>query len=114
MVVSEKVVRRIMREEGLVVRRKKGKRYSSYAGEAGERPANLPLREDGTHDFSAKAPNEKWVSDVTEFALPCGAKAYLSPVIDLFDGKPVGCRDPKRLEALKAALIQDFLDETAI
>ena len=89
-VVSEKVVLRIMREENLQVRRKKAKGYSSYAGEPGEAPENLPLREDGTHDFSAERPNEKWVTDITEFRLPDAPKAYLSPVLDLLDGKPVG------------------------
>ena len=90
-VVSEKVVRRIMAEENLRVRRKREKRYSSYAGEAGERPENMPLREDGTHDFGAEKPNQKWVSDITEFRLPDDPRrAYLSPVLDLFDGKPVG------------------------
>ena len=49
------------------------------------------MRADGTHDFSAGRPNEAWVSDVTEFRLPDdGRKVYLSPVVDLFDGKPVG------------------------
>ncbi|WP_416335511.1 transposase [Collinsella tanakaei] len=52
-------------------------------------PANLPLREDGTHDFRAAAPNELWVTDITEFRLPCGAKCYPSTVIDCFDGRPV-------------------------
>ena len=52
-------------------------------------PVNLPLREDGTHDFRAAAPNELWVTDITEFRLPCGAKCYPSPVIDCFDGRPV-------------------------
>ena len=89
-VVSEKVVRGVMREDGLMVRRKGGKRYSSYAGEPSEAPGNLPLNGDGTHDFRAGAPNEKWVSDITEFKLPDAPKVYLSPVIDLFDGKPVG------------------------
>lgn len=90
-IVSEKVVRRIMVEENLQVRRKKTKKYNSYAGEAGERPANMPLQADGTHDFGADAPNKKWVSDITEFKLPDDSRrVYLSPVIDLFDGKPVG------------------------
>ena len=49
--VSEKVVRRIMREEGLVpVQARERRRYSSYRGEPDERPGNLPLREDGSHD----------------------------------------------------------------
>ena len=89
--VSEKVVRDVMRERGLVpvYLRRRG-RYSSYAGELDEAPANLPLREDGTHDFSASAPNEKWVTDITEFRLPDDPrKVYLSPVVDLFDGRPV-------------------------
>ena len=89
--VSEKVVRAVMRERGLVpayLRRRR--RYSSYAGETDEAPANLPLREDGTHDFRASAPNEKWVTDITEFRLPDDPrKVYLSPVVDLFDGRPV-------------------------
>lgn len=90
-VVSEKVVRRIMADENLQVKRKRTRKYSSYMGEVGNRPENIPLREDGTHDFAADAPNKKWVSDITEFKLPSDSrKAYLSPVLDLFDGKPVG------------------------
>ena len=61
----EAIKHRVMREEGLVPRKalqmRRRARYSSYAGERGERPANLPLREDGTHDFRAAAPNELWV-----------------------------------------------------
>lgn len=91
-VASEKVVRRIMREEGLVARKaaqtRRRARYSSYRGERGERPANLPLRADGTHDFHAPEPGLLVVTDVTEFALD-GYKAYLSPAIDCFDGMPV-------------------------
>lgn len=39
-------------------------------------------------DFKADRPNEKWLTDITEFGLPEG-KVYLSPVIDCFDGMPV-------------------------
>ena len=89
--VSEKRVRAKMRERGLrVCYAKRPGRFSSYAGEIGDRPPNLPLREDGTHDFRACAPNEKWATDITEFRLPDDPrKAYLSPIVDLFDGKPV-------------------------
>jgi len=91
--VSEKIVRDVMRERKLqVIYGKKAKGYSSYAGEPDEAPENIPLGEDGTHDFHASAPNEKWVSDITEFAPPDAPKVYLSAVIDLFDGKPVGWR----------------------
>lgn len=79
-----------MREEGLHVRTKKTKKYSSYAGEIDEAPDNLFLYADGTHDFSADTPNEAWVTDITEFSLPDDTrKVYLSPIIDLFDTKPV-------------------------
>lgn len=90
-VVSEKVVRRAMREEGLEVAydRKRLRSYSSYAGEADEAPPNLLLREDGTHGFSAPSPNELWLSDITEFRIPAG-KVYLSPVLDCFDGALAG------------------------
>ena len=54
---------------------------------AGTKP-NLPPRADGTHDFTAPAPNVLWVTDITEFRLPCGSKAYFSAVLDCFDGRP--------------------------
>ena len=91
-VASEKVVRRIMREEGLVARKaaqmRRRARYCSYRGELAERPANVPLRGDGTHDFRAAAPGLLVVTDVTEFRLD-GYRAYLSPAIDCFDGWPI-------------------------
>ena len=89
--VSEKVVRGHMRGLGLRVCYARRGRYSSYAGEIDAPAPNLLLRADGTHDFSAARPNEAWVSDVTEFRRPDDSrKVYLSPVVDLFDGKPVG------------------------
>ncbi|MDM8271989.1 IS3 family transposase [Thermophilibacter provencensis] len=87
--VSEKVVRRIMREEGLTAARRRRRAWSSYAGEPSPAPPNLPLRGDGTHRFSAPAPNLLWVTDITEFRLPSGERCYLSPVLDCFDGRPV-------------------------
>ena len=36
-------------------------------------------------DFHAEKPNEKWLTDITEFAIPAG-KVYLSPIVDCFDG----------------------------
>ena len=97
--VSEKVVRRLMREEGLEARRPRRRRWSSYEGEPDERPANAPREraearrargEDfpPDHDFSASAPGELVVTDVTELAMD-GYKCYLSPVVDCYDGMPV-------------------------
>ncbi len=53
-----------------------------------EAPGNLLRDERGKHHFRADAPNELWVTDVTEFRIPAG-KSYLSPVIDCFDGMPI-------------------------
>lgn len=36
-------------------------------------------------EFHAKMPNEKWLTDVTEFKLVNGQKAYLSAILDLGD-----------------------------
>ncbi|NEG89959.1 IS3 family transposase [Bifidobacterium aerophilum] len=84
LVVSEKVMRRIMREENLrPVYLKRPKRWSSYAGEVSEAPANLVDR-----DFHADAPNRLWVTDVTQFTMD-GYKCWLSPVVDCFDGMVV-------------------------
>ena len=78
--VSEKIVRRIMKAEKLTVPEKRMKKYNSYKGEITPEAANLLNR-----DFYADQPNIKWLTDITEFAIPAG-KVYLSPVIDCFDG----------------------------
>jgi putative transposase len=57
------------------------KKYRSYRGNAGKIAPNILER-----DFSAEKPNEKWVTDVTEFHL-FGEKLYLSPVLDLFNSE---------------------------
>lgn len=80
MTVSEKVVRRIMGEEQLIVPYKKKRRYNSYKGEVSPAVNNLVAR-----DFHATKPNIKWLTDLTEFRIPAG-KVYLSPIIDCFDG----------------------------
>ena len=54
------------------------KKYKSYKGEVGEVAPNLLER-----DFEAQKPNQKWVTDVTEFSL-FGQKLYLSPILDLY------------------------------
>lgn len=59
--VSEKTVRRIMAEEGLVAHVPKRRRYGSYEGETTPAPANLVDR-----DFTAERPNEKWLTDISE------------------------------------------------
>ena len=78
--ISEKVVRRLMKQEALITTKPKRQRYNSYIGEISPAPDNLLNR-----NFRAAAPNEKWLTDITEFRIRAG-KIYLSPVIDCFDG----------------------------
>ena len=74
--LNHKTVQRLMREIGLVCRVRM-KKYQSYKGEVGKTAPNLLNR-----DFHAEKPNQKWVTDVTEFSL-FGEKIYLSPILDL-------------------------------
>lgn len=110
-VVSEKVVRRIMAEEGLApVQLRSGRdRFDSYKGEVDERPGNLPLQEDGSHDFQSDEPGRLLVTDVTELKLP-GFKACLSPLIDCHDGMPVAYRISAHPDdGLTAGMLEDAL-----
>ena len=78
--ISEKIVRRIMTEENMRVYNKRRRTYCSYKGEISPEVENIVNR-----DFHADQPNQKWLTDITEFSIPAG-KVYLSPVIDCFDG----------------------------
>lgn len=82
-VVSEKVVRRIMKQENLTVKRTKRRKYNSYKGEISPAVPNLVNRV-----FHADEPNKLWLTDITEFSIKAG-KVYLSPIIDCLDGMPV-------------------------
>ncbi len=77
---SGKTVRKLMQQLGLKspVRLKK---YRSYRGNMGLAAENILQRQ-----FKAEAPCEKWVTDITEFRAG-GQKLYLSPILDLFNGK---------------------------
>lgn len=81
--ISEKIVRRIMKAEKLTVPTKRTRKYSSYKGEITPEVDNIINR-----NFHADEPNKKWLTDITEFAIPAG-KVYLSPIIDCFDGMVV-------------------------
>ncbi len=78
--VNKKVIEKLMVTLGLksLVRPKK---YQSYRGAVGKIATNLLER-----NFVAQRPNQKWVSDVTEFKV-AQQKLYLSPVMDLYNGK---------------------------
>ena len=77
--IAKKTVLKLMRSLRLVCKVRRKKRYVSYRGEQGAVAPNVLDRK-----FDADAPNQKWVTDVTEFSVG-DRKLYLSPVMDLFD-----------------------------
>ncbi len=109
--LNHKTVQRLMAECGLksTVR---PKRYRSYRGtEAGKIAPNILAR-----DFTATRPDQKWVTDVTEFKVN-GQKVYLSPIVDLFTREVVTYKVAKNVclplvtEMLKDAIAR--LDKSA-
>lgn len=110
--ISEKVIQRLMKQESLVVAKPKRRRYASYLGEISPAPENIINR-----DFQAAAPNEKWLTDITEFQIPAG-KVYLSPIIDCFDGMVVSWTigtspDAELVNTMLDAAIETVAETTA-
>ena len=68
--VNHKVVMKLMKQTGLTCKVRL-KKYKSYKGERGKAAPNILQR-----NFKADKPNEKWATDITEFAL-FGKKLYL-------------------------------------
>ncbi|WP_374020068.1 IS3 family transposase, partial [Paenibacillus thiaminolyticus] len=77
--INQKRMYRLMKIQGIqsVIRRKKKR----YARSTPQQVAENVL----SRKFTADAPNEKWVTDVTEFKYRNGQKAYLSAILDLHD-----------------------------
>lgn len=88
LIINHKTVQRLLQELGLksLVRPKK---YRAWRGQCAITP-NLLQRQ-----FCAERPNQKWVTDVTEFNVR-GDKLYLSPVMDLYNGEIVAYELRKR------------------
>ncbi len=99
--INHKTVQKLMRKMGIFCRVRM-KKYKSYKGEVGKTAPNLLER-----DFKAEKPNQKWVTDVTEFAL-FGIKLYLSPIIDLYNGEVVAYNISKHPNLLQ---VTDMLEK---
>ena len=83
--VSRKRVVRLMQEEGLVARVRK--RFKSTTMSNHDQPvaANILNRE-----FTAPAPNQRWVGDTAEFVIGSSGKLYLAAILALFSRFVVG------------------------
>jgi putative transposase len=77
--VSEKRVRRLMREEQ--VRGRLPKRFTQTTNSDHADPIAATLLD---RDFTAAAPNERWVGDTTEFVIGESAKLYLAAILDRY------------------------------
>jgi putative transposase len=101
--VNHKKVQRLMGTMKLksLVRPKK---YKSFKGEVGQAASNELQRR-----FEADKPNEKWVTDVTEFKV-AGEKLFLSPVLDLYNGEIIAFETNRRpqFELVKSMLNKAF------
>ena len=97
--VNHKRVQRLMSELGLKSKVRL-KRYKSYKGEVGKIAPDLVQRK-----FTAQKPNQKWVTDVTEFKVG-EQKVYLSPILDLFNQEVVSYEVRK---SVKLSLVTDML-----
>jgi len=81
---SRNHVAQILAENGLKARNGKGYKFFPGPNAINHVSDNLLAR-----DFTAKAPNEKWVSDITYIKVDRG-HVYLAVVMDLFSRKIVG------------------------
>ena len=100
--LSEKVIRRLMKEEKIKVIKCRKKRYSSYLGELSPAVENIVNR-----DFSASSPNEKWLTDISEFATSKG-KIYLSVIRVCYNDEIIAYKIGNKPTA---ALANDTLSE---
>ena len=83
--VSEKTVADSMRRQGLVARQIKRRGGLTKQDKKAPKFPDLVKR-----DFTASAPNCKWVGDMTEIPTESGQKLYLATVIDLFSRRLLG------------------------
>lgn len=77
-------------------------KYRSYKGQVGKIADNILQRQ-----FEADKPNQKWVTDVTEFKVG-SEKLYLSPIMDLFNGEIIAFQTQRRP---LFGLVKDMLKE---
>jgi putative transposase len=83
--VSRKRVVRLMQEDGLHARLRKRYKLTTMSDHDHPVAANLLDRQ-----FTADAPNQRWVGDTTEFVIGSSGKIYLAAILDLFSRFIVG------------------------
>lgn len=101
---NSKRIRRLMNLMGLKSHIRRSNGYSTKTSYVNIED-NILNRE-----FTAKRPNEKWVTDITHMKYGFGKKAYLSAIKDLYDGSIVAYQvgryndNPLVMDTIKAAI----------
>ena len=89
--VNHKCVQRLLQTMGPRALIRTKKRSRNVPGISDLHKPNILKR-----DFFAKAPNEKWATDITDFNVR-GQKLYLSACMDLYNGEIIAHRMGRRL-----------------
>ena len=83
-VVSYSTIYRLMKEAGLLKKPKRHPNGITREDAEAQKSENLIQR-----DFTASAPNQKWLSDITEVQCSDG-KLYVAAILDCYNGEIVG------------------------
>ena len=108
LVINHKCVQKLMQSMKLKSRIRIAK-YRSYRGQVGRVADNVLQRQ-----FESNQPNQKWVTDVTEFNVR-GEKLYLSPIMDLFNGEIIAFQMERRpIFRLVKDMLKEAIDKLNI
>lgn len=99
--VNHKRVARVMRGAGIAGYRRRRWVKTTVADPANQKVPDLLRR-----DFTASAPNVKYVGDITYLPLATGGNLYLATVIDCFSGRVAGWAIA---EHMRTELVEDAL-----
>jgi len=83
--VSRKRVARLMRADGLVARPRR--RFKGTTMSDSDQPVASNVLD---RQFTAAAPNQRWVGDTSEFLVGAGTKLFVAAMLDLFSRYVVG------------------------
>jgi len=83
--VSRKRVARLMRADGLVARPRRRFKTTTMSDHDQPVAANVLDRQ-----FTADAPNQRWVGDTSEFLVGSGTKLFVAAILDLYSRYVVG------------------------
>ena len=112
--VSRKRVARLMREHGLIARKRQRFKITTKVDKRLPVVDNILQR-----DFTAKRPNEKWVSDITYIWTTMGW-LYVAVVLDLFSRQVVGLSMAQRqtkdlvMKALRQAILHRGIPQALV